>query len=167
VSSFITGAACASVAVAIWAGWLVFMRIGVKTTFPSPIWQLYGSPLPGLFSFPSCCAAVWLSIGWASLGSLPWFSGGVPYVLIVGVGLSFAPVAHASVLTQGIVPLPVALVAAVVLKERLTSVQKLGLVLIISGGLVIGGVGAALLAAPRASVICAFLPPLFFLLLTR
>jgi hypothetical protein len=36
VSSFITGTACASVAVAIWAGWLVFMRISVKTTISLP-----------------------------------------------------------------------------------------------------------------------------------
>ena len=168
VSSFITGAACASVAVAIWAGWLVVMRMGVKTTISVPDLAALRFAVAGLVLLPVVLrrGLAFDRLCFAGIFALV-LGGGVPHVLIVGVGLSFAPVAHASVLTQGIVPLSVALVAAVVLKERLTSVQKLGLVLIISGGFVIGGVGAALLPAPRASVICAFLPPPFFLLLTR
>jgi drug/metabolite transporter (DMT)-like permease len=67
---------------------------------------------------------------------------GAPSVLLVGVGLLFAPVAHAGALTQGIVPLTVALVAAVVLRERPGPMQVVGFVLILCGGLAIGGIGA-------------------------
>jgi drug/metabolite transporter (DMT)-like permease len=59
--------------------------------------------------------------------------------LLVGAGLSFAPVAHASVLTYGISPLIVSCLAAVALKERLVPIRKAGLVLVGLGGLVIGG----------------------------
>ena len=60
---------------------------------------------------------------------------------MVGAGLMFAPVAHASAYTQGVLPLTVAILAGIFLKERLSPVRKAGLVLIVGGALAIGGIG--------------------------
>jgi drug/metabolite transporter (DMT)-like permease len=61
--------------------------------------------------------------------------------LVVGAALRFAPVAHAGALYQGVVPLAVACLAAVVLKERLTTIRMVGLFLVFTGGSMIGGLG--------------------------
>jgi drug/metabolite transporter (DMT)-like permease len=61
------------------------------------------------------------------------------------MGLRFAPVAHAGALYQGAVPFAVACLAAIVLKERVTLIRKVGLFLILGGGLVIGGLGISAL----------------------
>jgi drug/metabolite transporter (DMT)-like permease len=79
-------------------------------------------------------------LGWSGFSALV-IGAGVPVPLLVGAGLSFAPVADASVLTYGIAPLIVACLAAVVFKERLVPIRKAGLVLVGLGGLVVGGLG--------------------------
>jgi drug/metabolite transporter (DMT)-like permease len=141
---FITGAICAVSAVAIWAGWLVIMRLGVTTTVAAPDIAVLRFTVAGLILLP----IVWRRglaldrLGLWGLAALA-IGGGAPYLLLVGVGLLFAPVAHAGALTQGIIPLTIALVAAVALKERPGRMQTVGLVLVICGGLVIGGVGTA------------------------
>jgi drug/metabolite transporter (DMT)-like permease len=145
---FITGAACAVAAVAIWAGWLVIMRLGVTTRVAAPDLAALRFGTSGLILLPIVLRrglaldrlGLW---GFAALA----IGGGAPYLLVVGVGLLFAPVAHAGALTQGIVPLTVALVAAIILKERLAALQKLGLALVVCGGLVIGGVGRSALGS--------------------
>src|SRR6185437_5668454 len=73
--------------------------------------------------------------------------GGAPFALLVGAGLVYAPVSHASAITQGMVPLAVGVVAAFVLGERLTASHLLGFVLIIVGAGVIAGVSLAALAS--------------------
>ena len=74
VSSFITGAACASVAVAIWAGWLVVMRLGVTTTISVPDLAALRFAAAGLLLLPVVLRSVSLSIVWALPGSSSWFS---------------------------------------------------------------------------------------------
>jgi drug/metabolite transporter (DMT)-like permease len=64
---------------------------------------------------------------------------GAPVVLVIGAGLQFAPVARAGALFQGTVPLAVACLAAIVLKERITTIRKAGLVLVVCGVSMIGG----------------------------
>ena len=59
---------------------------------------------------------------------------GAPVALIVGMGLRFAPTAHAGALYQGIVPLAVACLAAFILKERITAIRKASLFLVLCGG---------------------------------
>lgn len=139
---FAIGAGCAVVAVAIWAGWLVMMRLGVTTTLSAPDLTALRFAVAGPVLLPVVLRRGLAidRLGW------PWFvavvmGGGAPIALIVGVGLLFAPVAHASTLYQGLLPLAVALLAAVVLKERVTAMRKVGLVLVFLGGLTIGGLG--------------------------
>jgi drug/metabolite transporter (DMT)-like permease len=148
---FITGAICAVAAVAIWAGWLVIMRLGVTTTIAAPDLAALRFAVAGLVLLPIVMRRG-LALDRLGLGGLAILAigGGAPYVLLVGVGLLLAPVAHASVLTQGIVPWTVALVAAVVLKERPDPMQMVGLVLVVCGGLAIGGIGTASLAGAES-----------------
>jgi drug/metabolite transporter (DMT)-like permease len=128
VRDAITGAICAVAAVAIWAGWLVMMRLGVTTIVGAPDLAALRFAVAGLVLLPIvlCRGLAFNRLGLWGLAALV-IGGGAPYVLLVGVGLLFAPVAHAGALTQGVVPLTVAVVATVLLKERLVSRQKLGL----------------------------------------
>src|SRR6516165_8120017 len=75
---------------------------------------------------------------------------GAPQLLVVGAGLMFAPVAHAGALYQGVVPLAVACLASVVLKERLAAIRKIGLSLVLVGAFMIGGVGLASLGGRQS-----------------
>ena len=49
--------------------------------------------------------------------------------------------AYASAFTQGVLPLTTAVMAVIVLKERLTAWRKIGIVLIIAGAVMIAGLG--------------------------
>jgi drug/metabolite transporter (DMT)-like permease len=139
---FVIGAVCAIAAVAIWAGWLVMMRLGVTTTLTAFDLTALRFVVAGVVLWP----VVWRRgfafnrLGWPGFIAVV-IGAGAPVPLLVGAGLSFAPVADASVLTYGIAPLIVACLAAVALKERLVPIRRTGLVLVGLGGLVIGGLG--------------------------
>jgi drug/metabolite transporter (DMT)-like permease len=66
------------------------------------------------------------------------FGGGF-YGVLAYSGFEFAPAAHASVLMPGTLPLWTALLAVLLLGERLGPARLLGLALIVGGGLVVGG----------------------------
>ncbi len=139
---FVIGAVCATAAVAIWAGWLVMMRVGVNTTLTAFDLTALRFGVAGVVLLPVVLrrGLALNRLGWPGFTAVV-IGGGAPVPLLVGAGLSFAPVAHASVLTYGIAPLIVACLAAVALKERLMPIRKAGLVLVGLGGLVIGGLG--------------------------
>lgn len=65
--------------------------------------------------------------------------GGLLYALVVYNGFRFAPAVHASVLMPGSLPLWTALLAALVLRDRITPARALGLGLIVLGDLLVGG----------------------------
>ena len=71
--------------------------------------------------------------------------GGLLYALLAYSGFVFAPAAHASVLMPGSLPLWTALLAVLVLHDRITPARALGLTLIVLGDLMVGG--ASLLRA--------------------
>jgi drug/metabolite transporter (DMT)-like permease len=77
-------------------------------------------------------------LGWSDFAAVV-LGGGAPVALIIGAALQFAPVAHAGALYQGTVPLAVACLAAIVLKERIATIRKIGLVFVVCGGSMIGG----------------------------
>src|SRR6267378_1123277 len=137
---FVIGAVCAIAAVAIWAGWLVLTRVGVTTTLTAFDLTALRFAVAGIVLSPVVLrrGLAFNRLGWPGFTAVV-IGAGAPVPLLVGVGLSFAPVAHASVLTYGISPLIVACLAAVALKERLVPIRKAGLVLVGLGGLVIGG----------------------------
>jgi len=65
--------------------------------------------------------------------------GGVAYALLAYSGFFFAPAGHASVLMPGSLPLWTTLLAALVLRDRITPARAFGLALIVAGDLVVGG----------------------------
>jgi drug/metabolite transporter (DMT)-like permease len=71
--------------------------------------------------------------------------GGFCYAALAYSGFFYAPAAHASVLMPGSLPLWTALLAALMLRLRITPVRALGLVFIVCGDLLVGG--ASLLRA--------------------
>ena len=79
------------------------------------------------------------------LTALAGFFGAVLYAVFSYTGFFYAPAAHASVLMPGSLPLWTALLAALVLHDRITPVRALGLGLIVAGDLLVGG--ASLLRA--------------------
>jgi drug/metabolite transporter (DMT)-like permease len=139
---FVIGAVYAIAAGAIWAGWLVMMRIGVTTTLTAFDLTALRFAVAGVVLLPVVLrrGLAFNRLGWPGFTAVV-IGAGAPVPLLVGAGLSFAPVAHASVLTYGVSPLIVACLAAVALKERLVPLQKAGLVLVGLGGLVMGGLG--------------------------
>jgi drug/metabolite transporter (DMT)-like permease len=65
--------------------------------------------------------------------------GGLVYSLLAYSGFVFAPAAHASVLMPGSLPLWMALLALLLLGERITRTRVIGLVCIVAGDLLVGG----------------------------
>jgi drug/metabolite transporter (DMT)-like permease len=142
VGQFVIGAGCATVAIAIWAGGLVVMRLGVTTRLSAPDLTALRFATAGLVLLPIVLRRGFAidRLGWSGFAAV--VSGaGAPVPLIIGAALQFAPVAHAGTLYQGTVPLAVACLAAIVLKERIATIRKAGLALVVSVGSLIGGSG--------------------------
>ena len=140
VGQFVIGAGCAIAAVSIWAGWLVVMRLGVTTRLSPPDLTALRFATAGLVLLPIVLQRGFVidRLGWSDFAAVV-LGGGAPVALIIGAALQFAPVAHAGALYQGTVPLAVACLAAIVLKERIATSRKIGLVFVICGGSMIGG----------------------------
>jgi drug/metabolite transporter (DMT)-like permease len=139
---FVIGASCAITAVAIWAGWLVMMRLGVTTRLSATDLTALRFAIAGPVLLPIVLRrglAIYC-LGWSGFAAVVT-GAGAPVALVIGVGLRFAPVAHAGALFQGVVPLAVACIGTVILKERVIAIRKFGLFLVLCGGLMIGGLG--------------------------
>jgi drug/metabolite transporter (DMT)-like permease len=156
-SRFALGALCIVGTVTIWAGWYVAIRFGLTaTSLDVQDLAALRFSVAGLLLVP----VIWRRglaldrLGWPGLLAIA-LGGGAPFALLVGAGLVYAPVSHASALTQGMVPLAVGLLAAIVLKERLSAPKLLGFALIVAGALAIAGVTLAALVS-RESIGHAF-----------
>lgn len=138
----LVGAGCGVIAVAIWAGWLVMMRLGVTTSLSAPdlIALRFATAGPLLLPIVIRRGLAIDRLGWPGFLAVV-FGAGAPQVLVVGAGLLFAPVAHAGALYQGVVPLAVACLASIVIKERLSAARKLGLSFVLIDAFMIGGIG--------------------------
>jgi drug/metabolite transporter (DMT)-like permease len=139
-STYLKGALLACAAVAIWASWSVVTRLAVTTSLDA--WDIaalrFG--VAGLLLAP-VVARQGLArdrLGWLGLGVL--IAGvGAPYALVAAAGLRFAPASDGGALNPGCMPLFVALIAAIVVGERLSAARILGLSLILAGAIVIVG----------------------------
>lgn len=141
-ASYLRGAAWGLFAISIWVGWILLTRHGVTTTLsPYDITALrFGTA--GLLLAPVVYKQGW---GIGGIGLKTWLiivgGAGLPYVLISSSGLLFAPAAHAGALIPGTMPLWAALLAMFFLKEKMSGIQKLGLMLIPVGILIFVGTG--------------------------
>lgn len=145
---YLRGALYGLAAVAIWASYIVVARLGIRTSLTP--WDI--AALRFVVAGPILLPVV-LSKGFA-LDRLGWrgllaigIGGGAPMALCVSVGLLFAPAAHAGALFPGVAPLMVAILAAIVLKEKFSAARRLGLCLILAGVLALLGFAGATIGA--------------------
>jgi drug/metabolite transporter (DMT)-like permease len=137
-SAYLKGAVFGFAAASIWAGWSVITRLAVTTRLDA--WDVaalrFGVAGPLLLPVLLWRGLARDRLGWLGLAAI--IAGlGAPYVLAAAGGLHFAPASDQGALNPGCMPLFVALIAASVLGERLSSARKLGLSLIVAGALII------------------------------
>jgi drug/metabolite transporter (DMT)-like permease len=138
--NFALGAAAALTAALIWGSWIVVTRFGVTTTLTPHDAAFLRFGIPAVVLLP-----VLLREGLAlkQIGvtrTLLMVSGaGLPFFLVSAAGMQFAPAADAGALLPGTMPLFVALLAAIVDRERFGGVRIAGFGLIVAGVLAIGG----------------------------
>ena len=132
-AEYLRGALYGLAAVSIWSGWIVVARLGLQTSLtPWDIAALrFG--VAGLLLLPYIVnkGLALERLGWIGLAAIV-LGGGAP-VLLANAGLLFAPAAHAGALFPGVMPLAVAILAALILHETFTGTRKLGFVLILLG----------------------------------
>ena len=110
-----------------WGWWMVRRRRAALGAAALP------SSLAGISPLPLRTTAL--------LGSF----GGLLYAVLAYAGFFHAPATHAAVLMPGSLPLWTALLAALLLRDRITPLRAAGLALIVAGDLLVGG--SSLLAA--------------------
>jgi drug/metabolite transporter (DMT)-like permease len=142
--AYVKGALCGLAAMSIWAGASAITRLAVTTRLDA--WDLsalrFG--VAGVLLFPVVARRGLARdrLGW--LGLLAMVAGaGVPFALATAEGLRFAPARDQGTLSPGFMPLFVAAIAAIVLRESLSRARVLGLSLIFAGALVLVGSQAA------------------------
>jgi drug/metabolite transporter (DMT)-like permease len=133
-------------AVSIWASWIVAVRLGIRTSLAP--WDIVAIRfgVAGLILLPYLLKKGLAvdRLGWAGLAAI-MLDGGAPMVLVSYGGLLFAPAAHAASLYTALIPLYVAILAAVVLGEAFTVAKRIGLVLIVTGVLgIVWGAGGTI-----------------------
>src|SRR5262252_710 len=139
-ATYLGGSLFGFAAVSIWAGWSAMTRLAVTTSLDAWDIPFLRFGVAGLLLSPILMRqGIALDrLGWLGLGGLI-VGTGAPYALVVAVGLRFAPAYDAGALNPGCMPLFVALIAVIVLREKPSTTQKIGLSLILSGALVIIG----------------------------
>jgi drug/metabolite transporter (DMT)-like permease len=143
-SDYMRGAMFGLAAVSIWAGNIVVAGLGLKSSLT--VWDIsairFG--VAGVLLAPYLLrqGLAFDRLGWIGLAAL--VLGGAPAVLLANAGLLFAPAAHAGALFPGVMPLMVAILAAVLLKEPFTAQKRAGFAFITIGvvGIVWGAGGS-------------------------
>lgn len=132
-AEYADGALCGLAAVSIWSGGIVVVGLGLRTSL-SP-WDIAAVRFAaaGLLLLPYLLSKglALERLGWTGWAAIV-LGGGAP-VLLSNAGLLFAPAAHAGALYPGVMPLMVAILAAVVLREVFTVAKKFGFALILAG----------------------------------
>jgi drug/metabolite transporter (DMT)-like permease len=133
-SNYIHGALYGLSAVCIWAAFIVVSRLGVSTSLTPWDVAAIRFGVAGVLLTPYLLnkglardRLSWIGMAAIAIGC------GAPMVLLVNVGLLFAPAAHGGALFPGVMPLMVAILASVILKEAFTPKKIGGLVLIVLG----------------------------------
>ena len=158
------GTASAVITVVIWTSFIVIARASADPTrgatltpFDIALLRILGASSI-LLPWGAWLVRSGTAPGWLGVSPLPWritvltgFFGGLLYAMLAYAGFFFAPAAHASVLMPGSLPLWTALLAALILHDRITPARALGLACIVAGDLLVGG--ASLLKAFEGGVV--------------
>jgi drug/metabolite transporter (DMT)-like permease len=145
-SEYVRGSLYGLATVSIWVSWIVAARLGLRTNLTPLDITAIRCGVSGLILLPYLLK-VGVPVG--RLGGLGLaaivLGGGAPMVLVAYGGLQFAPAAHAASLFTALIPLLVAILAAVVLGETFTVARQIGLALIVTGAfLIVGGAGGTM-----------------------
>jgi drug/metabolite transporter (DMT)-like permease len=148
-SSYVRGAIYGLAAVCIWASFIVVSRLGVRTSLTPWDVAAIRFAVAGVLLLPYLVKRGIAAdrLGWT--GVIAIIAGcGAPMVLLVNAGLLFAPAAHGGALFPGVMPLMVAILAAMILKESFSARKWAGLATIVIGAVAIvwgsdGAVGTA------------------------
>jgi drug/metabolite transporter (DMT)-like permease len=144
-SSYARGAIYGLAAVCIWASFIVVSRLGVKTSLTPWDVAAIRFTVAGILLLPYLARRGMAvnRLGW--IGVLAIVAGcGAPMVLLVNAGLLFAPAADGGALFPGVMPLMVAILAAIILKEPFSPRKWGGLATIVTGAVcVVWGRGGA------------------------
>lgn len=142
------GIAAAIVTVIIWTSFIVIARASAQgTLLPLDIAlaRIVGASLV-LLPWGAWLVKSGRLRGWLGLSPLSFritagtgLFGGLLYAMLAYSGFFYAPAAHASVLMPGSLPLWTTLLAALILRERITPARAAGLTLIVAGDLLVGG----------------------------
>jgi drug/metabolite transporter (DMT)-like permease len=132
-AEYARGALFGLAAVLIWAGNIVVAGLGLRSDLTPWDISAIRFGVAGLILAPYLMRRGLAvdRLGW--IGVLALVLGGAPTVLLANAGLLFAPASHAGALFPGVMPLVVAVLAAVILKEAFTLQKKAGFVLIATG----------------------------------
>jgi drug/metabolite transporter (DMT)-like permease len=142
-AEYVRGALFGLAAVSIWAGNIVVAELGLRSSLTP--WDITAIrfAVAGLVLLPFLMrrGLALDRLGWLGVAAL--VLGGAPTVMLANAGLLFAPASHAGALFPGVMPLMVAVLAAVILKEAFTPQKNAGFVLIATGvvGIVWGSGG--------------------------
>lgn len=135
-SEYARGALYGLAAISIWSGWIVASRLGLKTSLTP--WDItairFG--VAGIILLPYLIKKG-LAVERLGLSGLVAIVLGGVAVLVANAGLLYAPAAHAGALFPGVMPLQVAILAALLLSEAFTLAKRIGFVLILAGALTI------------------------------
>jgi drug/metabolite transporter (DMT)-like permease len=135
-SPYARGAPYGFAAVCIWAAFIVVSRLGVQTSFTPWDVAAIRFSVAGTLLLPYLLSQGLAldRLGWPGVAAII-LGCGAPMVLLVNVGLLFAPAAHGGALFPGVMPLMVAILAAAILKEPFTPQKTVGLALIVIGAI--------------------------------
>jgi drug/metabolite transporter (DMT)-like permease len=135
-SDYVRGALYGLAAVCIWAAFIVVSRLGVSTTLTPWDVAAIRFAVAGVLLFPYIIrkGLALDRLGWSGISAII-LGCGAPMVLLVNIGLLFAPAAHGGALFPGVMPLMVAILAAAILGEVFTAQKTIGLALIVLGAI--------------------------------
>jgi drug/metabolite transporter (DMT)-like permease len=135
---YLNGAVCGLAAASIWASWSALTRFAVTTSFDAWDVALLRYGLAGVLLLPVLArrGLAWNRLGWRGLAALI-AGAGAPYAIVAANALRLAPAAELSALNPGCIPLFVAAIAFVYLRETVSAAQRAGLALIVAGAVLL------------------------------
>lgn len=127
------GYAWMSVAILIWASWLVLTSSGATTDLTPVDLASLRALIPAVVLAPMLWRHRQDIVQYGPLKILLLSVYGAPFTLCVGYGLGYAPVAHAGAMVPSLMPVVVTAVGFLALGQRLSAPQILSALLIVAG----------------------------------
>lgn len=127
------GLAWMSLAVLIWASWLVLTSSGRTTSLSVVDLAGFRAAVPAVVLAPLLWHHRSTIVGLGPVRCLLLSAYGAPFTLFVGYGLGFAPVAHAGAMVPGLMPILALALASIFLGQRLSRSHVVAVLLILLG----------------------------------